>query len=245
MMNERLRTLRRLFMQTLNLSERLTHIAAYLPKGAVFADIGSDHAYLPCHVCKNDRDAFAIAGEVNEGPYLHAKETVQSYHLTHQIDVRLGDGLHILNPNEVKQIVMSGMGGKLMCDILLEGMDKLGKTDRIIVQPNIGENILRKVLSEHHYELSAEELIEENGHVYEIIIADKSNHVQPYSKKELLFGPFLSRERTPLFYKKWKHEYRKRQKIVEQMKKAAIKDEDKMNRYLLELAWIEEVLNHD
>lgn len=231
-------------MQHLNISERLMRISTYLPKGAVFADIGSDHAYLPCYVCRNDHHAHAIAGELNEGPYLRALQNVQSHGLENQIDVRLGNGLHILFPDEVKQIVLSGMGAELMCDILLEGMDKLHTCDRIIVQPNIESSKLRRFLVQNQYELTAEELIEEKGHFYEIIVADKKKHTHHLTEKELLFGPFLLQGKSPLFYRKWTYEYAKRQKIAVQMKKAN-NLEQKLNQISKELSWIEEVLENE
>src|SRR5690625_254647 len=98
----------------INLSKRLTTIATFLPSGAYFADIGSDHAYLPCYVCIHDKEARAIAGEVNEGPYNSACETVKAYELNNQIEVRLGDGLHVIDNEQIKQVVIAGMGGSLI-----------------------------------------------------------------------------------------------------------------------------------
>ena len=170
-------------MHSINISERLIRIASYLPEGANFADIGSDHAYLPSYVCRYDHNAFAIAGEVNEGPYSRAKDTIHTYGLKNQVEVRLGDGLHVLQMNEVKQVVISGMGGALIREILYNGMSKLHKTERIIVQPNTGARHIRKFLVENNYAITNEELIEENGQVYEIIIADKNNHINPLGEK--------------------------------------------------------------
>lgn len=103
------------------LSERLQKIAKYLEDPVIFADIGSDHAYLPCYVCLHNNQAKAIAGEINKGPFLRAKQTVREYQLTAQIEVRKGNGLDVIEPGEVNQITIAGMGGKLIRDILTEG----------------------------------------------------------------------------------------------------------------------------
>src|SRR5699024_10738733 len=103
----------------LKLSERLKRIAYHIPLGSRFADIGSDHAYLCSHVCLQDPNAFAIAGEVREGPYAAAQKTIQKYQLEHSIQVRLGDGLEIIHETDhVDTVVIAGMGGKLMTEIL-------------------------------------------------------------------------------------------------------------------------------
>src|SRR5699024_10576671 len=151
----------------------------------------------------------------------------------------------VLNPDEVEQIVMSGMGATLICDILLNGLDKLHMTNRIIAQPNINEPKLRKFFMQYHYDIIDEELIEDNGHVYEIIIADKIENASHFTEKELFFGPILLQEKSPLFFKKWKFEYKKRKKIIQQMKKANKIDHEKINKYVKELIWIEEVLKNE
>src|SRR5699024_8793468 len=71
---------------TINLSKHLTTVTIFLPSGAFFVYIGFDHAYLFCYVCKHDKQARAIAGEVNAGPYYSACETVKAYELTNQIE---------------------------------------------------------------------------------------------------------------------------------------------------------------
>src|SRR5699024_5431496 len=64
----------------LNPSKRLTAIAKYITDDSIFADIGSDHAYLPCFVCLNNPSIQAIAGEVQKGPYENAKKMLTSTH---------------------------------------------------------------------------------------------------------------------------------------------------------------------
>lgn len=233
---------------TINLSKRLKTIASFLPRGAYFADIGSDHGYLPCYVCLHDRDARALAGEVNEGPYKSACETVNTYHLQEQIQVKLGDGLEVLKNEPIKQVVIAGMGGSLITQILKDGKKYLTHVDRIIVQPNIGEKNVRKWFLDNDFTIINEVIVEENKHSYEIIVAEQGVKDPIYSKemleKQLLFGPFLLQEKSPDFLNKWALQKEKLQQIILQMKQAAIQNKAKIAQLEQELHWIEEVI-HD
>lgn len=231
--------------KNLPITERLKSIASFLPEGAYFADIGSDHAYLPCYKCLRDPASRAIAGEVNEGPYERAKKTVHAFKLEKQIDVRLGDGFDILTAKDaVKQVVIAGMGGSLITSILENGKQKLKTVERIIVQPNVDERGTRKWLHQHQYSIVAEMILEEKGHIYEIIVADKKAESLHLTEEEYLFGPVLLRNQTEIFRKKWQQRYDKLQQIIEQMKKANIINEKKVAWFEMQLKMVEEVLNN-
>lgn len=232
---------------TLKLSQRLQKIASYISSGVYFADIGSDHGYLPCYVCLHDKEARAIAGEVNEGPMMRTEQSVQTYGLTDRVFVRLGDGLEVIQPNEnVKEIVIAGMGGSLISEILENGKDKLIPVNRLILQPNNHAEIVRKLLSRLQYYLTDEIIFEENGHIYEILVADKHAN-DPYQKemereKQYLFGPLLIQEKSSIFIRKWEEERTKIKKVIAQMNLANHVDETKRMLYDKKLRWIEEVL---
>ncbi|CDQ18024.1 tRNA (adenine(22)-N(1))-methyltransferase [Halobacillus karajensis] len=233
-------------MNVNQLSQRLARVADYLPKGAHFADIGSDHAYLPCFVCLHDLEARAVAGEVNQGPFDSAKNEVEKHGLEERIDVRLGDGLTVVQKGEVEQVVIAGMGGPLIRDILDSGKEKLSNVNRIVVQPNIDSRSLRKWFYEQGFLLVDETIIEENGHIYEILVAEKGNPSTCYNnetfEKEMWLGPFLLESQTEPFIQKCREEWKKKQYIVSQMKQAYSPDEEKLKQQNKEIQWLEEVL---
>lgn len=233
-------------MNVNQLSQRLALVAGYLPEGAHFADIGSDHAYLPCYVCLKDPSALAIAGEVNRGPFESAKNEVKKHGLKSRIDVRLGDGLDVVSPEEVSQVVIAGMGGPLIRDILEEGKEKLTSVTRIITQPNIDSRSIRKWYYGNGYSLVEETIVEESGHIYEVLVAEKGDPHAPYQNeimnKQLWLGPFLLERRPEAFIRKCKEEWNKKQYIIDQMKKASSLDEEKLEQHYQEMQWLEEVL---
>ena len=240
-------------INTLKLSERLKKVSSFLPEGAHFADIGSDHAYLPCYVCLRDQKAKAVAGEVNTGPFNSAKSTVEAYQLSNLIDVRLGNGLEVLDDDtDIKQVVIAGMGGSLIKTILDEGKSKLSSVQRIIAQPNVDERNVRRWLLKEGFIVIDETIMEENGHRYEIIVADKKGTdelIDPYTKKQLerqlLFGPILLKNKTDIFHEKWQSEYKKLSRIINQMKDASNVDNEKIERFEKELLWIKEELQDE
>ncbi|SDN08671.1 tRNA (adenine(22)-N(1))-methyltransferase [Sediminibacillus halophilus] len=223
-------------------SNRLQCVASFLPKGALFADIGSDHAYLPVYVCHLDKQATAIAGEINEGPYQSAKSTVVEEGLTDRIEVRKGDGLAVISANEVNQVVIAGMGGSLISAILQEGKEKLAGVGQIIAQPNVEARAVRVWLQDNGYRLNGEAILEEAGHRYEVISAISSDITYSMTETELLLGPYLMKEKSDPFQRKWKLEIEKRERVLKQMKKAKSPDEKKMETFRHEIELIKEVL---
>ncbi|MGG0890158.1 tRNA (adenine(22)-N(1))-methyltransferase [Cytobacillus horneckiae] len=209
-------------MNTDRLSQRLEAVANYIPKGYRLADIGSDHAYLPCYAVKNGMVPSAIAGEVVEGPYQSAKGQVAEEDLTDVIAVRKGDGLEVLSVGEVDVVTIAGMGGALIASILENGKTKLEKVQRLILQPNISAISIRTWLRNNGWELIAENMVEEDEKIYEILVAERGEVDKPYGNLQegLLLGPFLMKEQPAPFKKKWQREMTNWKRILTQIEKA-------------------------
>ncbi|MDR7072775.1 tRNA (adenine(22)-N(1))-methyltransferase [Fictibacillus barbaricus] len=233
-------------MNSEKLSKRLERVASFVPEGTILADIGSDHAYLPCYLGLKNTIKKAIAGEITEGPFLSAKQQVVLNELTEIIEVRKGDGLAVLNENEAEVITICGMGGALITSILENGKTKLGKTIRLILQPNVGAKTVRKWLLKENWVLVAEEILSEDGKIYEILVADRAGK-QPYSSNieaELLLGPFLIKNQNKAFTEKWSGEVKQWNTILTQMQKARnetsdIKKEELINNINYVEEWME------
>ena len=187
------------------ISKRLELVASFVPQGAVLLDVGSDHAYLPIELVKSGRIKGAIAGEVVEGPYQSAVKNVETHGLKEKIQVRLANGLAAFEEEDkVSVITIAGMGGRLIATILEEGLDKLASVERLILQPNNREDDLRIWLQEHSFQIVAESILEEAGKFYEILVVEAGQ--MKLSTSDVRFGPFLSKEVSPIFVKKWQKE---------------------------------------
>jgi tRNA (adenine22-N1)-methyltransferase len=207
------------------ISNRLKKVTTYIPEGSKIADIGSDHAYLPCYSVQKGIIQHAIAGEVNQGPYDSALSQVKALGLEEQIEVRLGDGLQVLTPNEVTVVVIAGMGGQLISNILNRGKNRLQGVERLVLQPNMGAKFIREWMLVNGWELINETILEEDEKIYEILVAEWSGNTSDLSESERLLGPFLMKDKNKTFQKKWIREKNNWERIVKQLEQAIPSEE--------------------
>lgn len=235
----------------ISISKRLNTIAHMIKQGYKVADIGSDHAFLPTYLVLSGISTYVVAGEVNEGPYQSALRQVQARNMEKQIHVRKGNGLAVLNSNaEVDTIVIAGMGGGLIVQILTEGIDKLKGVKQLILQPNVGAELVRKFAIDHGWELMTETILEEDEHIYEILSFERGDAYKPYRNQayslDLLIklGPFLIQQKEASFFKKWERELDQYARIMEQLKESD-QDTAMIKRAQIEIKYkqIKEIIN--
>lgn len=181
----------------MQLDARLQAVADFVESGSTVADIGTDHAYLAIALVQEKEAVRVVASDKNEGPYEAAKRTVREAGLQEIISVRMGDGLASLQPDEVDTICIAGMGGVLMCEILLAGMTVLNAAHTLVLQPMNGAAELRHWLYAHHWYIADEALALADGRIYEIILARKGRRKMP---EPLLMdiGPVLWQKKPEL-----------------------------------------------
>ena len=235
-----------IFVDEKHLSERLACVASLVSAGARVADIGSDHAFLPAALVLDGKIDFAIAGEVVKGPYENAVHEIKDHQLEGQVIPRLADGLAAIEPaDKVDTITIAGMGGSLIASILEKDKNKLTGIKRLVLQPNVGESQLREWLMNNHYQIMNEKIIEEDNHIYEIIVAEPSVVPFRYSKYELDFGPFLLENKGPVFRKKWQEYLQREAHVIDQMQKAQQPPVKKINEINQFLSQVKEAIADD
>lgn len=172
-----------------NLSERLLRIAEQVMKGEPAADIGSDHAFLPIYLIRNDMVPWAVAGELGDGPYERALQAIKQAGLTARIQARQGDGLQVLGNAEVSTVILAGLGGDSIAAILAHDWPKAESYKRFIFQPMSKAGVLRKVLAEKGWPILDETIIRENEHDYPIILSQPGNEIYLLDELEAEIGP--------------------------------------------------------
>ena len=230
-------------MNEQTLSRRLERVAAQVPAGARLADIGSDHAYLPVALMRRGAIASAVAGEVALTPFHAARHTVRENGLDGRITVRLANGLAAIEPEDaITAISLCGMGGETIRDILDSGQAHLGGQERLVLQPNGGEQPLRQWLMDNGYRILHEEVLRENRFDYEIIVAERGAPWL-YSAEQLYFGPVQMQVRSPAFLLKWQRLLRHKQQTLNQFAQARqAVPEAKVQEIARQVRWISELL---
>ncbi|MDZ5431685.1 tRNA (adenine(22)-N(1))-methyltransferase TrmK [Pseudomonas fluorescens] len=230
-------------MNQQTLSMRLERVAAHVPSGARLADIGSDHGYLPVALMRRGVIEAAVAGEVALTPFHAAERTVRESGLHQRITVRLANGLAAIEPGDgITAISLCGMGGETIRDILDSGKARLSGRERLILQPNGGEQPLRQWLMENDYRILCEDVLREDRFDYEIIVAERDGPVI-YTAEELYFGPLQMQVRSPAFLLKWQRRLRQKQKTLTSFAKARqAVPEEKVQDVARQARWITELL---
>lgn len=154
----------------MKLTDRLLKIASLVSEGKKVADIGTDHGYIPVYLLNKGYIDFAILADVNKGPLENARKEVRNNKLLDKVDLRLGSGIEVLEINEVDEIIIAGMGGILISELLEAKTEVAHSVEKLILQPMQAQDELRKYLLNNGYEILDEVLVKEDFRIYEIIV---------------------------------------------------------------------------
>ena len=161
-------------MRKEQLSKRLQMIYECLIKSNYLADIGADHAYIPIVALKQGLVIRAIASDINQPPLDMAAEHIQEAGMQQTIELRLSNGFESYQPQELEQVIIAGMGGLLIREILKEGLahsvPKLTYCQRLVLQPMNHQDDLRIWLAEQGWQLLEENILYEAGHYYQVMV---------------------------------------------------------------------------
>jgi tRNA (adenine22-N1)-methyltransferase len=166
----------------MELSKRLMFIANHIDECNSIIDVGTDHGYIPIYAVKKGLCKTAIASDINRDPVKKAKFNIALEGVEDRIGVRLGGGLETVQKGEVEAVVIAGMGGNLIRDILERDKNKLPLYKFMILQPAQNPEILREYLYTNGYEILTEDLCLDEGIYYELF---KVMKVQRQGKIEL------------------------------------------------------------
>lgn len=153
--------------KNLNLSNRLLTIASFVNKGDKIADVGADHALLSVYLYINNISNEIIISDIGDGPLNSAKENAKGLN----VDFRLGDGLQVLDEAEVDTVVISGMGGRLISEILDFDPKKTKSFKRFILEPENAEDKLREYLFDNGFKITNEKLARDDKRIYQVMVA--------------------------------------------------------------------------
>lgn len=191
----------------MHLSERLQMNVSLVPKGTKVADIGCDHGYAAIWLVQNNVADKVIAMDINQGPIERAMEHVRQYNLQDEIECRKSNGTQKLIPGEVDTLMIAGMGGPLMVEILRANPEVMKQIRFLVLQPQSELDTVRAFLREIGYGIQIEKACVDEGKYYFAIQAERDttsveegfgDRYGSYliAKKDSVMRRFLEKEKT-------------------------------------------------
>lgn len=223
------------------LSPRLQKIAEYTGKCVIVADIGTDHALVPVYLIEHGLASYAYACDIGTLPLQRAERYIISRKLTDKIDIVLSDGLNNV-PTDADVIIMAGMGGELIRDILAR--DTSHSSADLVLQPMTAADELRVYLYRNGYDIVDEDIVSEhNGaKLYAVMRVKKTGKKPEFDTIDTLLSPVLQAKTSAekrLYIEKM---ISARNVILENIKNAKDPDPSYIQKISLELKCLEECL---
>ncbi|MGL4344765.1 MAG: tRNA (adenine(22)-N(1))-methyltransferase [Cellulosilyticaceae bacterium] len=155
----------------MQLSNRLFHMAKLVEAGERVVDVGTDHGFIPIYLTTHDICSYCIAGDINKGPLDNARKHMEKYNVQ-GIDLRLGGGLsQVKHEDQINTIIIGGMGGPLIIDILRNDSEIVKGATRLILQPQNHVGDVRRYIHSIGFKIKEESFIKDDGKYYTIIHA--------------------------------------------------------------------------
>lgn len=207
--------------------------------GAIIADIGTDHAYIPIHLIENGIAEKVIAADVCKGPVEIAKANIEKNGLSDKIEVRLGSGLSVLENNEADTIIIAGMGGQLISEIIDADIEK-AKRCSLVLQPMNAQYELRKYLIKNGFSIVCEDLAVEDFKVYNIMNIQSGMQAEFENDIEYHLPKYLKENKH--YRKLYEKKHREFSKVVKGLENSKDVDLEKLEQYRF---WLKELEKYE
>lgn len=181
----------------MRLTQRMHAITGLCPASGRIADIGSDHGLMPIALITEGKAQRAIASDISEKSLEKAKRNLKKYDMEERVELRTGDGLKILRPGEAQLILITGLSGPLIAEMVLKGQSVLNDETFLLLSPNQAPGILRERLAKNGFETLDEDLVQENGKFYPVMLM-KRGCPKEHAFLDYEFGRLTIERRHPL-----------------------------------------------
>lgn len=172
---------------THSLNARLLTAAGFVTRGGIACDVGTDHAYLASYLADNGISQKVIACDIATGPIESARSTVARLGLEDKITVIQSDGLDLIPDEGITDVIICGMGGELILNILLRA-EWLKRGVNLILQPMTRAPELREGLYENGFIIKEEKACHDGRFVYSVINAEYRGGASKLTPLQALIG---------------------------------------------------------
>lgn len=178
------------------LSVRLQAVVDLVTKGKKVADVGCDHAYISIYMVEHKVARSVIAMDVNKGPLERARENIAKYGMEEHIQTRLSNGIQKLCPGEVDTLLIAGMGGPLMQEIIMGNEEVLEGIEELVLQPQSEIRDMRCFLPGIGFRIVEENMVLDEGKYYPMMRAVRSQDASEKKEVFLRYGEHLLKEKN-------------------------------------------------
>ena len=182
----------------IHLSPRLAAVAQLVPAEAVPIDVGTDHAMVPVWLIQSGHCPSVLATDIRSGPLESARALLEKTGTSDHIHLMQTDGLHGIGPGDGDTIILAGMGGETMVDILSAAPWTREESTLLILEPQSKKADLRRFLRDNGYAVQTEQLVRDAGRIYPILTARRGES-RSYTEAELHLGLLDQVAEDPLF----------------------------------------------
>ena len=200
---------------------RLKTCMEFVSGKGIACDVGTDHAYLAAELINSGKCGKVIASDIKEGPLESARKTIEKNNISDKIELVLSDGLEKIPLDGVSDIIIAGMGGETIADIISKADTNDIMNVRFILQPMTKPEILRKKLYEYQFEIISEKAVKDGDKIYTIICAEYNENFRYLTESESYAGFFEDSDPVGMEY---------REKESERLEKISVNLENSGNR---------------
>jgi len=175
-------------MKSYAIGKRLLSASGFVRQGAYFADIGTDHAYLPLFLLREGRISRAVCADINKGPLEIARRNAAELGYTDSVNFVLTDGAMGLSDMGITDYAICGMGGELIADIIERSPHLKKEGIRLILQPMSKQSTLRRYLAKNGFFVVREDYSLDSGKYYLCLAAEYNGICREISDFEAEFG---------------------------------------------------------
>lgn len=245
-------------MSKVRLSKRLKTVASCVGLNSTVADVGCDHGFTSIYLIENKMARCGIAMDINKGPLEKAKIHIQQAGLSDKIETRLSNGLDKLKNGEADTILISGMGGALIKDILMKEKEKTYSAKELVLSPQSEIYLVRKCLNELGFFIESEKMIFDMGKYYVIIRALRKDMAEEYKtdnmsilsaneaydEADYVYGKYLIDKKDDIFCEFLYKEKNRMEKVIASLKKNGISEEEiKKQKIYLEYSLLKKTIS--
>lgn len=187
-------------MSKIKLDDRLSAVAGLVRNGKRVADIGTDHGYLVAYLVENGMCPSGIAADLRKGPLENARQTVIQQGLSDKIELILSDGLQNIPENACDDIVIAGMGGNLIAEILEKAPWVKDGRINIVAQPMTHAEVLRQWFIDNGFTINKEKTATDGKRYYCIISAGYTGKTESYCESYIYTGEIKPESETDIKY---------------------------------------------